>query len=193
MCFSDESTFQVLTDKKQYVKRRPGEKFNEDCVVKTIKYPPSVMIWSVISSKGLGRLYVVVGTMRQDQYITVLQRRLIPQLNEWFPNNEEKIFMQDSAPCHTAKSVKTFLAQSSIPLLEWPGNSPDLNPIENVWELLKREIGKENITTKHQLIARIIWHWNHNDKLKEKALNCVTSMPRRIESVIKAKGGITKY
>ena len=47
--------------------------------------------------------------------------------------------MQDGAPCHKAKSIKNLLASQKIPLLDWLGNSPDLNPIENVWELLKRE------------------------------------------------------
>ena len=96
------------------------------------------MVWSVISSKGTGRLYVVQGTMRQDQYKEVLKTRLLPQLKEWFPNEHPFVFMQDGAPCHTAKLIKAFLLKEKIPLLPWPGNSPDMNPIENVWALLKK-------------------------------------------------------
>lgn len=114
------------------------------------------MVWSVISSKGTGRLYVVQGTMRQDQYKEVLKTRLLPQLKEWFPNGQPFVFMQDGAPCHTAKSIKAFLLKEKIPLLPWPGNSPDMNPIENVWALLKKEISKEVITTKTRLIEKII-------------------------------------
>ena len=69
--------------------------------------------------------------MKQDQYKIVLQTTLIPQVREWFPNGEKIVFMQDGAPC-TAKSIKTFLANESIELLDWPGNSPDMNPIESV-------------------------------------------------------------
>jgi len=127
------------------------------------------MVWSVISGQGMGRLYVVNGTMRQDQYKKVLETRLLPQIQEWF-GNDRKVFMQDGAPCHTAKSIKKFLEDQEIPVLSWPGNSPDMNPIENVWECLKRELGKENITNKTQLIERIIFHWNHNENLKQVAL-----------------------
>ncbi|GFT70056.1 uncharacterized protein TNCV_4690041 [Trichonephila clavipes] len=86
--------------------------------------------------------------MRQDQYKDVLQNRLIPQLEEWFPNEEPYIFMQDGAPCHTARSIKAFLAEQNILLLDWPSNSPDMNPIENIWELMKREVAKHVITNK---------------------------------------------
>ncbi|GFY26633.1 uncharacterized protein TNCV_2879611 [Trichonephila clavipes] len=88
----------------------------------TVKHPTKIRIWSVISGQGTGRLDVVKGMMRQDQYKDVLQNRLIPQLEEWFPNGESYIFMQDEAPCHTALSIKAFLAVQNILLLDWPGN-----------------------------------------------------------------------
>ncbi|GFW18380.1 uncharacterized protein TNCV_1184081 [Trichonephila clavipes] len=64
---SDESTFEILLNKSQFVRRRRGEKFHSDCVVQTVKHPTK-MIWPVISGKCTGRLYVVKGMMRQDQY-----------------------------------------------------------------------------------------------------------------------------
>ena len=64
-------------------------------------------------------------------------------VKELFPNDEDFIFVQCVASCHTDKRVKEFLVQKNINLLPWPGNSSDLNPIENIWELMKREIAKE--------------------------------------------------
>ncbi|RVE51166.1 hypothetical protein evm_004131 [Chilo suppressalis] len=148
VCFSDESTFEILADKSNFVRRRPGEKYHPDCIVERVKHPVKIMVWSVISSKGVGRLYIVQGTMRQDQYRQVLESRLLPQLREWFPDGEEFVFMHDSAPCHKARSVTKFLADHNIPVLPWPGNSPDMNPIENLWEITKAEISKGDITTK---------------------------------------------
>ena len=54
--------------------------------------------------------------------------------------------------------LKNLLASQKIPLLDWPGNSPDLNPIENVWQLLKKEISTEKVTSRTQLIEKVIWH-----------------------------------
>ncbi|GFX68303.1 uncharacterized protein TNCV_2816781 [Trichonephila clavipes] len=99
----------------QFARRRRGEKFHSDCVIQTVKHPTKIMIWSVISGKGTGCLYVVKGMMRQDQYKDVLQNRLILQLEEWFPNGEPYFFMQDGAPCHTARSIKAFLAEKKYP------------------------------------------------------------------------------
>ncbi|GFX40580.1 transposable element Tcb2 transposase [Trichonephila clavipes] len=193
VCFSAESTFEILQNKAQFVCRRRGEKFHSDSVVQTVKHPTKIMIWSVICGKGTGRLEVVKGMMRQDQYKDALQNCLIPQLEEWFPNGEPYIFMRDGAPCHTARSIKAFLAEQNIPLLGWPGNSPDMNPIESIWELMKREVGKDVITNKMLLLERIIHVWNYHPQMQETELSCIDSMPRRIKDLIAAKGGSRKY
>lgn len=152
------------------------------------------MVWSVISARGMGRLYIVEGTMRQDQYKRVLQNRLLPQVREWFPDDDDDyIFMHDSAPCHKARSVTTFLEDRNVSVLPWPGNSPDMNPIENLWELTKREIAKTEITNKRQLVETLIKVWHHDPKLQDNARTCIESMPRRLQAVIAAKGDITKY
>ncbi|XP_065659021.1 uncharacterized protein LOC136083545 [Hydra vulgaris] len=124
----DESTLELLMDKTNFARRRTGEMFNEDCLVERVKHPLKIMVWSVISSQGTGRLYIVKNTMRQDQYIQVLKERMIPQAMEWYPIGNFT-FQHDSAPCHKAKTVTKFLEAEKIHVLPWPGNSPDLNPI----------------------------------------------------------------
>jgi len=124
------------------------------------------MVWSVISGKGYSCLYFLQGTMKQDQYITLLKNRLIPQVKEWFPNDEDFVFMQYEAPCHTAKRVKEFSSPEKHQALATTRNSPDLNPTENIWELVKREIAKETITTKRRLIE-LIQVWYHNPRIQK--------------------------
>lgn len=180
-------------DKSSFVRRKQGERFNPECVVERVKHPTSIMVWSVISFKGTGRLYIVDGTMRQDQYRKVLDSRLLPQVKEWFPRGQKCIFMHDSAPCHKAKSITKFLEKKKLDVLPWPGNSPDLNPIENLWEILKRKISQVMVTNKQELTKRLTHFWHHDPDIKQSAIKCIESMPRRIEAVIKAKGNITKY
>ena len=102
-----------------------------------------------MSSQGSGRLlYIVENTLRQGQYLNMLERRLIPQAKVWFPD-DEYVLMHDGAPCHKANTITAFLNQQQISVLPWPGNSPDMNPIENLWSIVKKEMKKEKITTKH--------------------------------------------
>ncbi|GFX11156.1 putative transposase like protein [Trichonephila clavipes] len=92
-----------------------------------------------------------------------------------------------------ARPIKAFLAEQNIPLLDWPGNSPDMNSIENDWELIKREVAKDVITNKTQLLERIIHMWNHPPQMQETVQSFIDSMQRRIEALIAAKCGLTKY
>ena len=65
-------------------------------------------------------------------------------------------FQHDWAPCYSAKKVKKVLRENDIKVLEWPGNSPDLNPIENLWGIIKYKLMSKNCTTVNKLIETII-------------------------------------
>ena len=150
VCFSDESVFSICEDSSQSVRRAANEEFSEQCVAQTVKHPTSAMVWSIMSAQGTGRLYIVEGSMNQHQYRkvyivegsmnqhqyrNVLETRLLPQSKEWFPEGDF-VFMHDGAPCHKAKSITKFLAEKDVKTLPWPGNSPDMNPIENLWGIV---------------------------------------------------------
>lgn len=84
------------------------------------------------------------------------------------------------------------MEKNGIVQLEWPGNSPDLNPIENLWAIVKKQVAEKKPKNKTDLDNIIMDTW-HNDISEELLQTLVTSMPRRIKAVIKAKGGATKY
>ena len=131
-----------------------------------------------------------------DQYVKVLKTKLMPQLEEWSksPSAEQLIFQQDNAPCHVAKSVKVFMKENRIQLLDWPGNSPDLNPIEHIWKMLKNKINRESTSSnKRELTERLLHTWFHDKDLKQCARRLIKDMLRRVQAVIEAHGGTTNY
>ena len=102
------------------------------------------------------------------------------------------IFQQDNSSCHTAKSSMKWFRDNDIEVLQWQGNSEDLNPIEDLWFRLKRLVGKKRPGIKTQLIEAIIQAWFRVIE-KVDLLNLINSMPRRIVRVIEKKGFPTKY
>lgn len=190
--FSDESTIAVLDDRVQTVRRRPGEEFEPECLKKTIKHSQKIMVWGAISVHGTSRLKIIDGMMDQFKYIDVLKNRLLLQTRDWF-GQTPWVFQQDSAPCHTARSVKNWCQENGVELLPWPGNSPDMNPIESLWCILKDEIHSVPVTTKTDLIERLINVWFHSDRIKNLCRTLITDMPKRVKALKAAKGRQTKY
>ena len=159
----------------------------------SVKHPQKVIIWSIISTKGTGRMHAVEGNMNATQYTQVVQTRVLPQLREWFGDVSECTFQHDRAPCHTAKAVTKILSDAKVQVLGWPGNNPDMNPIENIWGYMKAQIAKNPPTNRTALIGQLVKLWNHDDKLQDVCKSAILSMPQRIKDVIAAKGGHTKY
>ncbi len=101
------------------------------------------------------------------------------------------IFQQDLAPAHTAKGTKSWFNDHGVTVLDWPANSPDLNPIENLWGIVKRKMRDTRPNNADELMATVKETWASIPA--QQCHKLITSMPRRIEAVIKAKGAPTKY
>ncbi len=101
------------------------------------------------------------------------------------------IFQQDLAPAHTAKGTKSWFNDHGVTVLDWPANSPDLNLIENIWGIVKRKMRDTRPNNADDLKAAIKATWASIPP--QQCHKLITSMPRRIEAVIKAKGAPTKY
>ena len=69
---------------------------------------------------------------------------------------KEFIFQQDNAPVHTSKLLKTFFKENDFELLPWPANSPDLNPIENIWGYISLELSKRNLKSVKDMKNKIL-------------------------------------
>jgi len=134
------------------------------------------------------------GGVTATRYLEVLQEHL-PDLLEY-----NTIFMQDNAPIHKARIIKEWFKTSGVYVVDWPPYSLDLNPIENLWKMLKAEIirshlefitMKDNLSTKNHLIRCAMEAW---DALKDGLLNKLAlGMQKRVDVVIIANGWYTKY
>ena len=91
------------------------------------------MVFDMISTSGTGPLVRLHSKMNTTVYKEVLKKHVVPNMRTAI--NQLAIFIQDNAPCHTAKSVKTFLYEEDVTVMEWSAQSPDINPTENVWKL----------------------------------------------------------
>ena len=96
--------------------------------------------------------------MNSDKYKATLQSHLLHVLKRDFADGD-CIFQQDLVPCHTSKKMRTFFEEKDVTILDWPANSLDLNPIENLWAIIKRRIEKTDCSTIQKLISAIIKTW----------------------------------
>ena len=190
--FTDESTFQqVRSTGYNYVRRPVGERLNPKFTIKTVKHPPTLMVWGGITAKGRCGLHIFPKGEKVNaaKYIQVLEEKAKIHMNI----TGATILQQDSAPCHTAKSVKKWLTDNGIQVLEnWPPNLPDLNVIENCWLSMKQKVAAHKPTSENHL-ADILRHVWVNEISPEYCKKLVESMPSRIRAVLENRGYPTKY
>ena len=168
--FTDESHFLVRGKHSQFVRKSAGEMLTSHHINESVKHPPKKMFWGGFTWKGVGSLVPIEGMMNTDKYIDVLKRRAFPDLKRAFPD-ENGIFQQDLAPCHSSRKTVKFFQENQVSVLDWPGNSPDLNPIENLWAIVKCRLRKTDCTTSRKLVEAIIHIWYHDMRSWRNAKN----------------------
>jgi len=131
--------------------------------------------------------------MDADLYTQILKGELMETINYYDFDQDKMVFQQDNDPKHTSRLAKDALTDLNIKVLEWPSQSPDLNPIEHYWGHVARELKRRTgvLTSKDELwkeLQEILAETN-----RELCRKLIGTMPRRIIDVIKAKGGYTKW
>jgi transposase len=193
--WSDETKInRIGSDGKQWVWKQVGQGLIDREVQGTVKFGGgNIMVWGCMGWEGVGRLAEVEGKMNADQYVSILEDNLLPSMEESGFSAKDVIFQQDNDPKHTSRKATKWFEDNDINVLDWDPQSPDINPIEHLWQHIKQQLGEYSTMPKGvwEIWERVAEVWNEIPP--EVCQNLIESMPRRLEAVIKAKGGHTKY
>ncbi|GBC23363.1 IS630 family transposase [Rhizophagus irregularis DAOM 181602=DAOM 197198] len=192
--WSDESRFLLFqNDAHHWVWRKPHEKCDVNCLILTVKSGnQGVMVWGYFAKNQLGPLIQVSGSITGLVYINILENHLLPFYNN-LENNLQYFFQDDNAPVHRARTVSQWKEDNSVSTIPWPAQSPDLNPIEHLWDVLERKVRAHKPHPKNirELMVVLEEKWNNIEP--EILINLVDSMLRRVHAVLDSHGNPTRY
>ena len=180
--FTDEATiFQFSKPKKVWRKK------DEIIKVATVKHSAKVNIWGCFSEKGFGQIYCFRNNLNADQLCHIYKHTLLPSATTFFGKDNDKwILQEDNDPKHLSGKAQKWKIDNQINRLSWPSQSPDLNPMENVWSVLKANVGNHKPTSAKDLIRVIKKEWKALDPIFAK--NLVISMQNCISLLLANEG-----
>ncbi|CAF3239743.1 unnamed protein product [Rotaria socialis] len=189
--WSDESKFNLFgSDGRQIVWRQSHESMKTECLKPTVKYGGgSVMVWGCMSGSGVGNLVLIEGIMYKEQYEKILNENIKKSAKKL--KLRSFLFQQVNDPKHTAGTISQWFVNNRIDKLKWPPQSPDLNPIEHIWDELERRLKPHSPKNKNELWNIMQKEWNGIGR--EVTSKLVDSMPNRLQEVMKHHGGPTRY
>lgn len=192
--FTDETRVQLWKpDGRGRVYRRSGEPFAECNLAQNVSFGGgSIMLWGGISWESRTELVEVNLRMNADWYIrNIIEEHVLPYAG--FIGYDNFVLMHDNARAHAARTVIQYLQDVGIEALDWPPMSPDANPIEHLWDILKRHIRARNPAPNSIAELRIAAQEEWNRIPQETIKDLLRSMPRRMQAIARARGGNTKY
>ena len=153
----------------------------------------TVNVWGGFSMRGRTPLVGTIGKFDRYTYRAIIDKYVLPFAFNQHDGLSTFVLQEDNCGPHRAKSIATYLANEEVTRMKWPAQSPDLNPIENVWGLMKSTLRKRSVYPKSPMhlfhILRDIWNSLPDSYFN----NLVASMPKRMRSVREQRGRSTKY
>ena len=186
--FSDESRFNLSHhDGRIRVFRRRGERFADNFLVERDQFRSgSVMVWGGIMGRRKTNLIVVQGNLSAQGYINQI---LLPEAVPFLQRRGSAILMHDYAMPHVARICRKFLNRNDVNVLPWPAVSPDMNPIERIWDYRGRKVrARGNVHNLRDLENALI---QESDNIPDVVIRrYVRSMRGRLAACINSRGGI---
>lgn len=186
--WTDETTVQIETHKR-YCYHKKGEKPRPK---PRPKHPTKVHVWGGISRRGATEVCIFEGIMDASLYCQILEKTLLPCIEEKFHPPDVHRFMQDNDPKHTSRAAREFFERHNINWWKTPPESPDMNPIENLWhelkEFIRREVKPKN---KEELIDGISMFWDTVDVIK--CRRYINHLKKVLPKAIEVRGEPTGY
>ena len=193
--FSDETKINRLgSDGRKWIWKKKNASLTDREVIPTLKFGGgSLMLWGCFLYSGVGCSCRIEGNMDAKLYAEILEGEFLQTLDHYSLDKSKIIFQQDNDPKHKSRLAMNWFKDNGIELLDWPPQSPDLNPIEHIWDYLKRKLNAYGNPAEgiHELWERVQTEWENIPT--DFCYKLIKSMPSRIASVLKVKGGYTKY
>lgn len=188
--FSDESRFKLsMADGRVRVFRRRGERFHHNCLLERDRFGGgSVMVWGGIMGGRKTGLVFINGNLNAQGYVDQVLRPVVVPFLQQNPG----CLMHDNARPHTAALTRNYLTRHNVNVLPWPACSPDMNPIEHLWDLVGRKARKNHVINNiNDLSAALVHEWNAipADVIR----HYVRSMRSRALALIRRRGGHNRY
>ncbi|CAF4387106.1 unnamed protein product [Rotaria magnacalcarata] len=184
---TDETTFRLSTVRRMHW-QLPGHR----TVRRTVKFPLKINVWGCMTSKGFGKITCFKENLKSHFLCTqIYQNCLLPTAKQFFGRKKDWLLLKDNDPKHRSQISKDWKSNHGINELPWASFSPDMNPMENLWALLKVNVSMRKPYNIKKLIKAIHKEW----KLlpKEPAQNLMSSMDRRVECIFESNGDYTLY
>ena len=188
--FVDESSFELGANSRWVWRKRCDT--NPLIYNDTVKFPQKVMVFGGISKNWKTPLIALEGTVDSCTYIDecIDGTGLIPEMNRVYGHKKWSL-VQDGATAHTAQVTRDYLSDYCNVIPNWPSGSPDLNPIENLWGIMKKDVEDYQPKTKDDLIETIFRTWE--SITQETINNLINSMTTRLREVVTENGRQTSY
>ena len=150
-------------------------------------------MWGCMTWEGVGFACKIDSTLDGELYSEILRGELMDTIKYYQLDQEEVIFQQDNDPKHSSNVAQDALDELGLSCMSFPTSSPDLNPIEHLWNHLAKQlkIDRRIFATHEQLWDRIQEELDEENKILCRKL--IATMPERIIDVIKSKGGHTRW